>query len=250
LKIEGSERKPHKLVVANRFTPHLLQHLAKGGDVLLLYRVAETRDRKAPRETLYLPATWDRFKPVIWDRGHNLGAFTRPNSVLKSFPAGKYLDFQYAGIVNDCDKICLDDFPVAIVPIIQGVDKAVRDRYDVFTFKLSELQPSWSQRKFAYLFDLKVGKGRLMVCGFNLTGAAHGVPEACGMLEALLTTVSSPSWKPAASIAPEKLLSYLKAKGRAPRIKERMMTQYWQLDDAPLESAQFWKEAEAWIRSP
>ena len=44
------------------------------------------------------------------------------------------------------------------------------------------------------------------------------------------------------------LRDYLARKGRQPRIKERMMTQYWQLDDAPLESARYWKEAEAWIR--
>ena len=41
---------------------------------------------------------------------------------------------------------------------------------------------------------------------------------------------------------------YLEEKGNAPRIKERMMTQYWQLNNAPLETATYWKEAESWIR--
>ena len=62
-------------------------------------------------------------------------------------------------MINDSDKFDLDDFPVKVSPIVQGLDKAVRDRYDVFTFKLRELQPEWTMRKFAWLFDLAVGKG-------------------------------------------------------------------------------------------
>lgn len=250
LNLSGSPARPARLLLVNRFDEAVLRHLERGGDVLLLHRVPETRDRQAPRERLYLPATWERFKPVIWDRGHNLGAFMRPHPVLDRFPAGEFMDFQFAGLVNDCDKLCLDDFPAPVMPIVQGVDKAVRDRYDVFTFKLSELQPDWTMRKFAYLFDLRVGRGRLMVCGFNLQGLTAGVPECCGMFEALLATATSASWRPAAALAPGALRDYLARKGRKPRVKERMMTQYWQLDDAPLESAAFWKEAEAWIRKP
>jgi hypothetical protein len=248
LNLSGSLARPARLLLVNRFDEAVFRHLERGGDVLLLHRVPETRDRQAPRERFYLPATWERFKPVIWDRGHNLGAFMRPHPALERFPAGEFMDFQFAGLVNDCDKLCLDDFPAPVEPIIQGVDKAVRDRYDVFTFKLSELQPAWTMRKFAYLFDLRVGRGRLLVCGFNFQGLAAGVPECCGMFEALLATAASPTWRPAAALAPAALRDYLARKGREPRIKERMMTQYWQLDDAPLESAAFWKEAEAWIR--
>ena len=44
-----------------------------------------------------MPSTWDRFKAVIWDRGHNLGAFTRPHAALKGFPTDGFLDFQFGG---------------------------------------------------------------------------------------------------------------------------------------------------------
>ena len=36
------------------------------------------------------------------------------------------------------------------------LDKATRDRFDVFTYKPSEVQPHWTLRKFAYLFELQV----------------------------------------------------------------------------------------------
>ena len=241
-------KRPERLVIANRFTPEVFAHLAKGGDVLMLWRVGETRDRSAEPEKYYMPSTWDRFKPVIWDRGHNLGGFLRPHPALDGSPHDGFIDFQFAGLVDDCDKLSLDGFPVRVDPIIQGVDKASRDRYDVFTFKLRELQPGWTMRKFAYLFDLRVGKGRLMVSGFNFTGLQREVPEAAAMFESLVACASSRSWRPKARISPEALSAWLARKGREPRVKERMMTQYWQLDAEPLESKQYWKDAEAWIR--
>ena len=103
-------------------------------------------------------------------------------------------------------------------------------------------------RKFAYLFDLRVGRGRLMMSAFNFTGLERGVPEAAAMFESLAACAASPSWRPKARIGVAELKAWLAEKGRQPRIRERMMTQYWQLDDAPLESAQYWKDAEAWIR--
>ncbi|HET6428091.1 MAG TPA: glycoside hydrolase family 2 TIM barrel-domain containing protein [Phycisphaerae bacterium] len=241
---------PESLLIANRFSEAVLEHLAAGGDVLMLYRAAETRSRRFPAEpeTLYLPATWDRFKGVIWDRGTNLGAFIRDSAALAGFPHDGFLDLQFHGLVDDCDKIVLDDFPCPVTPIIQGVDKASRDRFDVHTFGLRELQPEWTMRKFAYLFEVRVGGGRMLVSGMNFTGLNTGCPEACAMFESLLAYVAGDGFQPAARIPVEALRDYLRAKAAAPRIRERMMTQYWQLDDAPLESARYWKEAEAWIR--
>jgi len=238
------------LLIANRFTDAVLDHLAAGGDVLMLYRVPETRSRRTPAapETLYLPATWDRFKGVIWDRGTNLGAFIRDSAALAGFPHDGFLDLQFHGLVDDCDKIVLDDFPCPVTPIIQGVDKASRDRFDVHTFGLRELQPEWTMRKFAYLFELRVGSGRMLVSGMNFTGLSADCPEACAMFESLLAYVTGNDFQPGAEIPVDALRDYLRAKAAAPRVRERMMTQYWQLDDAPLESAQYWKEAEAWIR--
>jgi len=246
----GSAEEPAGLLIANRFTEAVFEHLAGGGDVLMLYRVPETRDRKvrAAAERYYLPATWDRFKGVIWDRGTNLGAFVRPSEALAGFPNDGLLDLQFHGLIDDCDKIVLDDFPCPVEPILQGVDKASRDRFDVHTFKLSELQPAWTMRKFAYLFELRAGAGRLLVSGMNFTGLGASVPEACAMFESLLRYAASEAFQPRADLPIEELKAYLLAKGRAPRVRERMMTQYWQLDDAPLESAQYWKDAEAYIR--
>lgn len=250
IKNTGSLSKPEKLLIVNRFSPEVFKQLEKGGDVLMLYRVPETRNRlkHAPKEKYYLPSTWDRLKGVIWDRGTNCGAFTRKSKALDGFPNTGYLDLQFHGLVDDSDKVSLDGFPVHVDPIMQGVDKAARDRFDVFTFKLSELQPEWTMRKFAYLFEVKAGKGRLFVSGFNFTGLNKNTPETCAMFESLMRYVNSKDFRPKSAVKVKELEKFLLEKGKAPRILEREMTQYWQLNNEPIETAQYWKEAEEYIK--
>ena len=68
------------------------------------------------------------------------------------------------------------------------------------------------------------------------------------MFESLIRYVGSEVFKPAATLPADQLEDYLLTAGKAPRTRERMMTQYWQLDEAPLESAQYWTDAEDYIR--
>ncbi len=238
-----------QLMIANRFSKALIDHVAKGGDAWVMYRVPVTRDRKvrAPKEKYYLPAVWDRFKAIIWDRGHNSGAFTRSSGAWANFPNDGFVDMQFANLINDSDKVILDDFPVKVEPIMEGVDRAVRDRFDVYNFKLSELQPAYTMRKFGYLFELKVGKGRLLVSGFNFTGLNHNDPETVGMFESIMKYLASKRFAPKAEISAKALSDYLLKKGEGPIVKERRMTQYWQLDEEPLESLKYWNEALAYI---
>ncbi len=250
IKQKGSLKRPEKLLIVNRFSKEVINHLIKGGNAVVLYRVPQTRDRKVRtpvKEKYYLPATWDRFKGVIWDRGTNLGAFIRKNKVLQGFPNDGFINLQFHGLINDCDKIILDDFPCKVEPIIEGVDKASRDRFDVYTYKLSELQPDRTMRKFGYMFELKVGKGRLFVTGFNFTGLNSSKPECCAMFESIIKYVTSSAFKPKMSIDAETLEEYLLKKGKEPILKERKMTQYWQLDETPLEGDKYWTEAEEYL---
>jgi hypothetical protein len=246
----GSLKNPKKLLLTNRFTKEVFKHLDKGGDVLMLYRVPETRDRlaRAEREKYRLPTSWDRLKGVIWDRGTNCGGFTRKHKLWKEFPQDGLLDLQFHGLVDDCDKIILDDFPATVKPILQGVDKAVRDRFDVYTFGLSELQPGWTMRTFGYLLELRVGKGRLLLTGLNFTRLGQDCPEVCAMFDALLRYVTGKDFLPETKIGVDELRDYLKSRGKQPLPKERRMTQYWQLDNEPLESERYWQESEAYLR--
>jgi hypothetical protein len=241
-----------ELMIAHRFTDEVFEQLGNGGDVLMLYRVPATRDRKwpAPGETYYLPATWDRFKGVIWDRGHNCGALVRESDALAGFPNDGCVNLQFHALIDGCDKIVLDDFPASVKPIMEGIDKASRDRFDVYTYKLSELQPDRTMRRFAYLFEVRVGTGRLLVSGFNFTGVGRNVPECCAMFESLVRYVRGDSFSPAVGMTVHELRDYLREKGQGPIVKERRMTQYWQLDEEPLESKRYWRESMEYLDDP
>ena len=236
-------------LITDRLNAGVLNHLSRGGDVLLLYRIAENRDHHAPRETYYLPSTWDRFKPTLWDRGHNCGGILRDHPVLADFPHDGRIDWQLYDVIEDCDKIDLSDFPAPVEPIMEGLDKMVRDRFDVGRFGLSEFQYAWTMRKFAYLFELAIGPGRLLVSGLNFKAVERDDPAACWLFENIVRTMQSDAFTPAASLPVEQFEHYLLTKGRAPRSMERMMTWYWQLDDAPLESQRYWQESEERLRN-
>ena len=246
---KGDLDNTEQLLITDNFNEKVIAHLAQGKDALVLYRVDENRERRAAREKYYLPSTWDRFKGTIWDRGHNCGGFLREHPITAEFPNDGLIDWQFYNMIDDCDKLDLDDFPVALEPIIEGVDKAIRDRFDVGRFDLSEFQYAYTMRKFAYLFELKVGTGRLVVAGLNFKPVENDEPATCWMFETIINYMRSSDFWPKASISVEKFAEYLLEKGKGKRIKERMMTQYWQLDAEPLESKQYWKESEEWLRS-
>ena len=226
--------------------------LKQGKRVCLVYRSEWTRhvaDKTQKNPKYAFKATWNRFKPVIWDRGTNYGGLCNAEILKKhGFSSGKYYDFNYSVISEDCDKIILDDFPIKTERIVSGIDKSCRDRFDAYagSFNLPEIMPDRTLRDFGYLFSLKVGEGKLLVCGFNLTGLNANEPSSEGMARFILNYINSEDFAPENEISAEDLKAYMKKCASSP-VKERMMTQFWELDDAPVESPSFWKESREYL---
>lgn len=224
----------------------------KGKKVCLIYRSAWTRhvaDKGMSKPKYALKATWNRFKPVIWDRGTNYGGIC-DTEVLNEFGfvTDRFYDVNYSVITEDCDKIILDDFPCKVKSILTGIDKNVRDRFDAYKvgFNLPELQYDRTLRDFSYLFELSVGKGSLLVCGLNLTGLDSNEPSSIAMANFIKDYVTSDSFAPKNVLSLEKFIEYLKDTAIEP-VKERMMTQFWQLDDTPVESKEYWVESREYL---
>ncbi len=226
--------------------------LEAGKNVCLVYRSEWTRHvaNKSQQSPVYaFKATWNRFKPVIWDRGTNYGGLCNAELLKKhGFASDEFYDFNYSLLSEDCDKIVLDDFPVKVENIVSGIDKSCRDRFDAYkgSFNLPEIMPDRTLRDFGYLFSLKVGGGKLLVCGFNLTGLNVNEPSSEGMARFILDYIKSDDFAPKSGISPDELKEYMKKCALTP-VKERMMTQFWELDDAPVESPSFWKESREYL---
>ncbi len=229
-----------------------LSLLKKGKKVCLAYRSDWTRhllDKQMPAPKYAFRATWNRFKPVIWDRGTNLGGLANSQILNKhGFVTQNVYDFNYSILTEDCDKIILDDFPTMPEILLQGIDKHCRDRFDAYkvSFNLPELMPDRTLRNFGYLFQVKVGKGSLLVCGLNMTGLNQNEPSTIAMARCILSYISSDDFAPTAKISLDEFKSYMTKCAQKP-VKERMMTQYWELDSEPVESKQYWTESRAYL---
>lgn len=226
--------------------------LERGEKVCLIYRSDFTRhvihkDMKNPEYAF--KASWNRFKPVIWDRGTNYGGLLDKEILNRyGFATDGYYDYNLSEVSEDCDKINLDDFPVKAKNLISGIDKSCRDRFDAYKdcFNQPDLIYDRTLRDFSYLFELSADKGKLLVCGLNFTGLDENEPSARGMAAFILDYLRSEDFSPEAKISIAELKSYMKECAENP-VRESIMTQFWEMDDAPVESKTFWKESRAYV---
>ncbi len=132
--------------------------------------------------------------------------------------------------------------------LISVIDKSTRDRFDAykFSFNLPELMYDRTLRDFGYLFELGVGEGRLLVCGLNLTSLDDGEPSCEAMAAFIINYIDSADFTTTENISVQELKAYMAACAEKP-VKERMMTQFWALDDAPVESKRYWEESRAYL---
>lgn len=247
-KVALCPKKGEKLYVTDVLDDTVFEELERGGNVLLFYRSPLTRhvrDREAVADKYTFRTTWARFKAVIWDRGTNYGGLVHKPEAIKGFPHKGISDLQFARLIEDSDKIILDNFPVKVTPIFQETDKSCRDRFDAYTnsFNLPELQYDRTLRRFSHICELKVGKGKLIVTGLNFTGLGTQLPDICGMFEALINYAKSDAFNPDAEISVDELRAHLLHNSTLGPVRERMMTQYWQLDAEPVENINYWTES-------
>lgn len=226
--------------------------LEKGKKVCLVYRSDFTRhvihkDMKNPEYAV--KASWNRFKPVIWDRGTNYGGLLNREILSKyGFSTNGYYDYNLSVLSEDCDKINLDDFPVKVKNIISGIDKSCRDRFDAYKdcFNLPDLIYDRTLRNFSYMFEAATGKGKLLVCGLNFTGLDENEPSTVCMANFVIDYMKSDDFNPNAGISIDELKAYMKKCAEKP-VRESIMTQFWEMDDAPVESKKFWKESKEYL---
>jgi hypothetical protein len=171
----GGGASPIRLIVTDRWEPKVLEHLAKGGRVLLL-----NPDPVFPAATTrYRPSGWDPSDPA----GHVGTTFDPQHPALRSMPSEGWCDVQFYDLIQGGKAILLDKAGVAAEPIVRMIDV-----------------PQRLARK-AYLFEVKVGPGRLLVSGFNFSAAAPaGDPAATYFLDELIRYVLSDEFQPHSSM--------------------------------------------------
>ena len=224
-------------VITDRLTDKVLEHLAAGRKVLLLYH------RDNPGSSYYLPGALERFKPCIWDRGSNLGGVIDDPQLRAAIASDRYFDLNMQPLLEGCYKVCLDDFPAAVREHLFGIDKPVRDRMKGLIHGIKNFIDGDTLRKFSHLFTVKVGAGMLTVCtAIPASGWRSGDPVVENFFAALCGIYGGFASEPGISV--EDFKRYLERETAAGIRKEDVMNHFWEIDNKPVEDTLYWEEVQ------
>ena len=161
------------LLVTTRLDSQTLAYLSSGGRVMLL----EPESVFDVEKTNFRLSSWDGGGPsgTILDRGH---------PALRAMPTEGWCDLQFYPLIQGSKTVLLSSLDTQIRPMIRCIDRPTRlaDR--------------------AYLFEVNVGRGKLLVSGFNFSGAIEaGDPAGLYLLDQLIRYALSPEFRPEAILA-------------------------------------------------
>ncbi len=224
----------HEVLLSDRLDGATLASLESGKTVILNYH----RDRQGNH--YLLPGALDRFKPCIWDRGSHLGGVVAADWLQKALGSGRYFDKNLYHLVEAAFKVNLDHFPSPVEELAWGVDKPVRDRMKGLIHGIKNFLPDDTLRNFSYLFNVRVGAGRLIVCTFNLS-CALADPASSSVLCALVNAATT--MDTACAVDPSSLRKFLVESTAAGVVREDVMNHFWEIDNKPVEDTLFWEQA-------
>ena len=170
-----------EVLITEQLDAGTLERLAHGGRVLFLSPGDMPASGDLPRDPgdpLY------RSVPFNYGTEGNMGTLIRPHPALGAFPHDGWCDFAWAPLLDDARPFALDPFlPCRVDPIIRSVGHMR------------------TMRNKAYLFEVAIGRGRLLACAMHLTRARQaGDPAAHYLYGALLRYLTRTRLEPAPAI--------------------------------------------------
>jgi hypothetical protein len=165
-----------ELLVTSRLDAGTVEYLREGGRVLLL----------APDQAF--PTVPSRFRPAGWDPaqkdGHSGILLQQDHPALRATAAESWCDLQFFPLLEGSQIVLLDEVPAKVRPVVRCIDMPQR-----FLEK-------------AYLFEVSVGKGKLLTSGFNFKRAIEVKdPASLFLLDQLIRYGLGPEFAPQAALA-------------------------------------------------
>ena len=162
-----------EILIANIYDTNVLEKLAKGGKVLLIASKLGTDETSVNAQ--FYPLYWSlTFFPGQGKTSIGL-LLKDDHPAFNNFPSSKHSDWQWESISKDAKGFILNELPDSYKAIAQPVDDFHRNN------------------KIGSIFELKVGEGSLLVCGYNLDAE---LPVARQLKKSLLEYMSSDSFRP------------------------------------------------------
>jgi hypothetical protein len=154
--------------IVQKLDAQTTQFLKDGGSVLLnLKKGTLSKDMGGDVKIGFSSIFWN----TAWTHGqapNTLGVLCNPNHpALADFPTEYHSNYQWWDAMSHSGAIKLKSFPAEIKPIVRVVDDWV------------------TNRPLALVFEAKVGKGRILISGIDLTNDMDKRPEAQQLLFSL-----------------------------------------------------------------
>ena len=181
------------ILIAQTPDHHTMEFLLDGGSVLLTPKKGSVKDE-------FGGSVGVGFSSIFWNtswtdgqKPHTLGILCDPkHPALGQFPTEYYSDWQWWDAMSHCNAIVLDSISSELKPIVRIIDDWV------------------TCRSLAMIFEVKVGKGRLMVSGVDLLESQEDRPESKQLMYSLLSYMNSPDFDPEIQVHLDDILKLFK----------------------------------------
>ncbi len=177
-----------KIRVVQKLDASALEFLKRGGSVLLNLKKGTLSPEMGGNIAIGFSSI---FWNTAWTSGqapHTLGVLCNPNHpALAEFPTEYHSNWQWWDAMGHSGAIDLSSFPRELSPIVRVID-------DWFT-----------NRPLALIFEAKVGNGKLLVSGIDLTTGLAKRPEAQQLLFSLKKYMLGEKFNPKVELTPDKL---------------------------------------------
>ncbi|HEY3282868.1 MAG TPA: discoidin domain-containing protein, partial [Armatimonadota bacterium] len=176
-----SEEEPKGITISQSWDEATRKTLASGGRVLLQVTrpSGNIRGRFTP---LFWSPVWFRDQPLT------MGMLCQPSHpAFGLFPTEAQTNWQWYDLLNDARCLVVDDLPRGLRPISQAVDAFTRNH------------------KLAYLFEARVGSGRLLVSSLDLSRDLDQRPAARQLRRSLLAYMASDAFRPQQALSETEL---------------------------------------------
>lgn len=188
-----ANEEPATVKVATSLDKEALAILDKGGKVLLTPPFGALKNEG---QNAVIVGFSSIFWNTLWTNKqapHTLGILCDPSHpALSLFPTEYHSNYQWQDAMSHCQAIPLQMLGKDIKPIVRIID-------DWFT-----------ARPFAMIVEMKVGKGKVLMCSADLATDLEKRPEARQLKNSLLHYMKSEAFHPAQTVAAEAINSLFK----------------------------------------
>lgn len=177
------EEKAEDILVTSVWDETCQTQLEKGGKVLLTPTFGSLKNEG--RDSVVVG-----FSSIFWNTmwthnqaPHTLGILCNPqHPALAEFPTAYYSNYQWQDAMSHCQAIPLKKLGNDIQPIVRIID-------DWFT-----------ARSLGMMVEMKIGKGKLLLCSADLLTDTANRPEARQLKNSLLNYMKSNAFNPSQSV--------------------------------------------------